>query len=320
MKKKVILLAGFCLAIGLCFGGWWLLREDAAADAAGDALWELTGIGAITVTDDEGAVIPLEKTADGWVFGSDTAFPLDQSYPEAMVTALTAPALGRMLTEGIDLAGWGLDAPWATVTVTAGDRTETLRFGDLNPVTNQYYVTVEGREGAVYMLASDLGSPFTYSLQAMAALPDPFGTLDSTSIYDIRVESDAGTVHVWNDSTAGWVVRCEEQGVAQTACDAAVPEEITSDAGYLYYSELVSWHGEAELAAYGLDKPDKILQFKGWSIDSPDIAMTVRLHLKQMPDSDNWYAWEEGSDYICTLYNYLVNRASTAAADYLPAA
>lgn len=30
--------------------------------------------------------------------------------------------------------------------------------------------------------------------------------------------------------------------------------------------------------------------------------------------------WEEGSDCICTVYNYQVNRISANAADYLPAA
>ena len=320
MKKKVILLCALVIAIGGCFGGWWLLTRQEAEAAAGDTLWQLEDITAVTVTDDEGAVISLEKTADGWIFVGDSAFPLDQSCPEAMVTALAAPAIDRLLTRDIDLAGWGLDSPWATVTVTGAGGSHTVSFGDKNPVTGQYYAAVAGREGLVYMLAGDLGTPFTYSLTAMAALPDPFGTLDSTSIYDIQVESAAGTVHLWKETGTGWVVESAAQGMEKTLADSAIAEEIPSDAGYLFYNELVSWHADDELALFGLEEPDMTVQFKGWSIDSPDIAMTVRFRLSRMPEGDNWYMWEEGSDCICTVYNYQVNRISANAADYLPAA
>lgn len=318
MKKKVILLAGLCLAIGLCFGGWWLLSRD-GEEEAGDTLWQLQSITAITIADDAGGSIPLEKTVDGWVYSPDTAFPLEQGYPQTMENALLAPAVGRILTQGLDLTGWGLDTPWATVTFTGDGRTETLCFGDENPVTGQYYVTVAGREGMVYMMDGALGDPFDYTLTEMADLPDPLGSLDTTSIYDIQVESGSGTVHLWNDNSSGWVVQCEEQGVAQTPADASGPEEIVSDVGYLYYNTLVSWHALEELETWGMEAPDMTVQLKGWSIDSPDIAMTVRFRLKRMPDSDDWYIWEEGSDCICTVYNYMMNRLSPRAADYLPA-
>lgn len=318
MKRKILILAGFALALAACFGGWLALNR-AGQEPEPDTLWQLdAAVTAVSVTDGDGAVLTLEQTGDGWILAEDSSFPLDQSYPEAMASALTAPVISRVLSEDPDLAGWGLDAPWATVTATAGGSSYTLRFGSQNPVTNQYYATVEGREGLVYMLSSDLVSPFTADLKTMAALPDPFGPLDSTSIYDIRITSAAGTVRLYSDN--GWQVMCEEQALAATAADSTGPDEIVSDAGYLYYDELVSWKAESELALYGLDQPDMTVQLRGWSIDDPDIAMTCTFRLKQIPEDTDWYMWEEGGSCICTVSNYLVNRINPDPAYYLPAA
>lgn len=111
--------------------------------------------------------ITLINTNGTWTFTGDETFPLDQSYPSSMVSAIANLKASRVMDETEELKEYGLDSPYCKITILLKDGTQTTySIGDMNEVTSEYYLMIN-EEKAVYMIDKTLKSAFDYSLDDM---------------------------------------------------------------------------------------------------------------------------------------------------------
>ena len=79
----------------------------------------------------EDSTVTLTKDENSnWSYPDDEAFPLDASYPDAMVQALKEVSATKTIESPENLAGYGLEEAACAISVTAGDSTYELRIGD----------------------------------------------------------------------------------------------------------------------------------------------------------------------------------------------
>ena len=79
----------------------------------------------------EGSTVTLTKDENSnWSYPDDEAFPLDASYPDAMVQALKEVSATKTIESPENLADYGLEEAACAISVTAGDSTYELRIGD----------------------------------------------------------------------------------------------------------------------------------------------------------------------------------------------
>ena len=89
-----------------------------------------------------GQVYAYTKTDGEWTWDGDISLTLDTSQIDAMLDAVTGLTAESEITDGEDLAQYGLENPSGIITLTTADGTTTLQLGDKNAVTGQYYLKV----------------------------------------------------------------------------------------------------------------------------------------------------------------------------------
>lgn len=111
----------------------------------------------------------FRKDEDTWKWVDNEGFPLDATCIETLLATLAEP--GDALTPletAIDPADCGLDDPERYLTVTVGEETTTLYFGDQKG--EDWYMGTEGAE-EVYLASSTLVSLMDVPVYDMAVLP-----------------------------------------------------------------------------------------------------------------------------------------------------
>src|SRR5699024_7207095 len=63
-----------------------------------------------------GEEVALSLDGDTWAYDGDPTFPLDQSYPEAMLTAVEELSASQALESAQALSEYGLDTPALSIT------------------------------------------------------------------------------------------------------------------------------------------------------------------------------------------------------------
>ena len=103
----------------------------------------------------------------------EEAFPVNQTTLDEAVSFLTDIESDRVLEDAENLEQYGLDEPSNTIKITVkdseteGDSEEseesetTLRIGDLNESSNQYYVSKGEDRNTVYLVDSGVIEPFS---------------------------------------------------------------------------------------------------------------------------------------------------------------
>ncbi|MCE5196820.1 MAG: DUF4340 domain-containing protein [Negativicutes bacterium] len=117
----------------------------------------------------KGETVTLRKANQTWQAADDAALAIDQSYPAAMVAALTSLTASRQLS-GSELTGeYGLTAPSYVYVITTKDQREiVLTVGDRSSVNSDYYLSISGRD-FVYLVNDTLISAFLYNLADLTA-------------------------------------------------------------------------------------------------------------------------------------------------------
>lgn len=106
-----------------------------------------------------GQVYAYTKTAGEWTWDGDISLTLDTSQIDAMLDAVTGLTAESEITDGEDLAQYGLENPSGIITLTTADGTTTLQLGDKNAVTGQYYLKV-AESDKIYLVSRDLSGTF----------------------------------------------------------------------------------------------------------------------------------------------------------------
>ena len=146
----------------------------------------------------------FRKEEETWKWVDNEEFPLDAAYIEEILAALEV--LNSTLTAvepAVDPADCGLDEPDRYMTVTVGEETTTLRFGD-QKASGEWYMSVDGSSD-VYLAADDFVRLMDRRIYDMAVLPTlPELTDDNLTVITVR-SSENNKYARLTKTDEGWI-------------------------------------------------------------------------------------------------------------------
>lgn len=307
MKRMILLLLSLLVIIALFAACGNAQDEAAALDAAADNM--LTNSAQLSVTDasyleyDNGQVTcRFRKDEDAWKWVDNESFPLDAAYVEAMLTALTEMDTALTpLEQTVELADCGLDDPERYLTVTVGEETTTLYFGDQKD--GAWYMRIDGQED-VYLTEAACVPLMDISIYDMAVLP-ALPELTAGNLTSIIItENDALS------RTVRLVKRNEEWylgGVLMTDGIADVEVALAQ----FSFDKCFNYDPSPDAAALcGLDAPSAVISISYLNTVGSETELT--LTLGTLREDDTYYVTVNDDTTV-----YLVSRSKLALLEAL---
>lgn len=143
-----------------------------------------------------------------WVWADGPDFPLKDDTVTSILETLASLKFQQVLPAGEDKAEYGLDAPAATLTATAGTGEQSLVFGKTTTDGDSYYMMMNGDESTVYIVADTLVKLMQTPIYDMCALPE----LPDLSEGNLRAITIQGPVPASESSEEGGDGEEEESG------------------------------------------------------------------------------------------------------------
>ncbi len=344
MNKQSVTLGAMAGVLVLALGAYagvtrWNAAQS-AADSAAAADIEVATLAPEAVTalasTVQGESLSLKKEDGAWQLVDDPAFPLGQSYIQAMLEAVAPLAAQGPLEDAQDLGEYGLSDGCDRVTLTGEDGGQvTLLLGDTNSLTGRVYAALEG-EGKVYLAAAGVRTPFTHTLEELLQ-KEPIPAMDD--FVSLSVENAAGA---WEytfpgeeaaDASSGGEAQDASSGSEAPSSDSPAPgaaqedassgesqSESGGDAGgeqgsadeakareiadalsLLAWETCVSW--DADPAGYGLDAPAATVTavYTAPAADSGQAEEKTFTLLIGGAGDDGYYAALPGSSMVYTI-------------------
>lgn len=266
MKKNkglFILIAVLVVLLGVYFGlqSWNKSKTEEKEKEEEAAVVHVTDTAAediVSMKFDVGnGEMSFAKEDGTWSYTPDPDFPLAQSYPGTMAEAVGNITAERELSDGDELADYGLDEPVYTVGYTDADGNVTdVYFG--NMTGDNYYVTV-GDEGKVYTVASTVLDSFNYTLDDIAQL-DTYPSIGSGNLMKEVITRDGETTTYDSEDED------QEEDIAAVA----------GGLGAVALSEAADYSVEdADLAGFGLDEDSRITVEATYTNDDEEEVLTL---------------------------------------------
>ncbi|MBR7185773.1 MAG: DUF4340 domain-containing protein [Clostridia bacterium] len=328
MKKKAITLIALLAVLALMIGAYFLAvksggeGQDTVTSAPAQT-YTLFSLDVETMTalsylhDGETLSFSLENNA--WRWDADQTLNLDSAYFAAMVSGLQ-PLTSAVCIAAPDaelLNSFGLSQPSNTVVMTDGTGTHTLYIGNYNSYNGCYYAAMETTD-TVYMIPAATAEAFHYAITDLLAfdtLPAiTAGKIDSVTL--TRGEASrtytyfgSGNPDCYTDTFKWFAANADDP---MTAVSTAAGNSLSSAITALAFSECLSYHAEADAAAYGLDQPARLTVSYRTAVKntnpetgvetSTDVSQTKTLLIGSIdPVSGCYYATVEGSSMIYLL-------------------
>ncbi len=155
------------------------------------------------------ATLSFALDEDGtWVWADGPDFPLKDDTVTSILEILTSLKFQQVLPAGEDKSEYGLDAPAATLTATAGTGEQSLVFGKTTIDGDSYYMMMNGDESTVYIVADTLMKLMQTPIYDMCVLPE----LPDLSELNLRAITIQGPVPASESSEEGGDGEGEEAG------------------------------------------------------------------------------------------------------------
>lgn len=247
-----------------------------------------------------GESLSISRDGEIWSYDGDSAFPLDQDYPEAMLDTLKRLSASRMLENPAGMSEYGLDTPSLVITVTA-DGTETvLQVGDMNAVTSEYYLTI-GTDGAVYLIDSKLSDAFSKGLYDIVQLE---GFSSITSVDRMTIQNGSGVLEIYSeedpaDTSALLWYALGEDG-EPIALDAGAANTLVNYSRGFTWDACVNYRATAEdLTEYGFDGTVRVtMEYTATAEDGTETTGVVDLLFGDPVGEEQRYAKLVDSDMV----------------------
>ena len=204
----------------------------------------------------EEETISLEKDQENnWTYPADAAFPLDQSYPDAMVQALKEIQAAKTIENVEDLSEYGLENAVCSITVQ-GEKEYQLAIGEETGLGGQRYLSIG--DGNVYLVDASLLDTFAlglYDIVEKETIPS------MTDLRGVQITTNAGTLEMEYQEDSGlaysdqytWFWKTDG---GYTALDTDLAESLVQNITGLTWNSCVEYQASADdLGRYGLDKP-----------------------------------------------------------------
>lgn len=142
---------------------------------------------------DQYSIVYDEATAKYLMKDALDSVSYNSTYLRDVYTAATSLTASRIIEENVaDLAPYGLDKPYSTMTVhNVNGQSQVFELGNKLPTGSGWYLRVQG-ENTVYQLTDSMG---TYMSRAVITLRDlnQLPTLNADAAEFIRIEKQEGT-------------------------------------------------------------------------------------------------------------------------------
>ena len=208
MKRTIFLILSLMLVLAL-IGCGGEKADDAPAETDNNMLANSAQMPVADASyleyDNSQVTCRFRKEEETWKWVDNEEFPLDAAYIEEILAALEA--LDTTLTPvdpAVDPADCGLDESERYLTVTVGEETTTLRFGDQS-TSGEWYMSVDGSSD-VYLAADAFVRLMDRSVYDMAVLPTlPELTEDNLTAIAVR-SGDSSRNARMTKTDEGWVL------------------------------------------------------------------------------------------------------------------
>ena len=197
-----------------------------------------------------------------WTYKEDEAFPVDDTYPQSMLSCLASITADRKISDVTDFGQYGLDDPDTSITVTDSNGSSVkFSIGDQSTSTSGYYFRVND-ESIVYLIKATLPEAFFHKLNDMVAMEDiPYidninkitvQTNGKTNML-VNLDEEERAKYSYTDLYA-WYYEQSENSYLPVDGDGA--ESIVTAASGISWNSCADYNAEdKELEAYGLKNP-----------------------------------------------------------------
>lgn len=263
MKKKrsIFLLLGVLALLLIIYFALQALNTRKEEKSEEESNVQVTDIDPADITalrfDVGNGEMEFEKEDGAWYYTPDRDFPLAQSYPEDMTEALGKITADRELTDGDELADYGLEEPVYTVEVTSSDgKVTNIYFG--NTTGDYYYVTVNDT-GVVYTVSTTVIEDLNYTLDDMAQLDD-YPSIGSGNLVREVITRNGETTTYDSENED------QEEDIAAVA----------GGLGAVTLSEAADYSvADEDLAGFGLDEGTRITVEATYTQDDEEKVLTL---------------------------------------------
>ena len=268
MKKLIKLIVLLLVLAGMVVGyvlysGYMAKQEAENSDTPKDTTLQVLYLDSETITSIEYVYneekVSLKKVGDEWQWTEDAEFPLEQSYPESMLYAVSDIVADRLIAENLDNeADFGMDEPSFTINYsTSGGQSYVYTIGDYNSAAKAYYIKSSAQD-KIYMTTDSAVDPFVYYMLEMIEV-DTVPTVEAESIKSAEMlvsgknkvlTTDKAGADFYADPYTYFYVG--EDGV-KIAADGQAAAELMSAVAGVKLGDVVAFKPDAEtLEKYGL--------------------------------------------------------------------
>ncbi|MGM9606084.1 MAG: DUF4340 domain-containing protein [Oscillospiraceae bacterium] len=258
-KRLMLLALALVILAGASFAALKLNPDTDAADSAGEEAVSIYTVDPESVTKlswtYNGETVTLMDAGDGWMYADDRNFPLDESYLDDMLDALSEITSSKTIENVEDLAQYGLEEPACAITVTAG-KTSEIKLGDTTSLGGQRYLSLG--DGNVYLVDSSLLDDFSYglydiirkeSIPSMSTIRS-FVVDDGDRQFTIDYLEESGLAH---SDQYTWFAETED---GYCTLDTELARDFVEQVTDLKWGKCVDYKATASaLKEYGLDDP-----------------------------------------------------------------
>lgn len=316
-KKRNTLIALLAILVLVCGAYFGVLKYNEAQESQETQeqdesipIIEMSDVVAVSY-ENETAKLSFEKQEDEWICVDQEDFPLMQNRINSIANAMKEMDANRKLDDTSDLAQYGLDQ--GTKTVTAKDsngNTKTLKIGNVNEYTGDYYAMVDG-DSSIYTISESIVNYTNYTLDDLLQL-DTIVSVTSAQANSVTIEKNGSQVKfekkeveeteretassesteetqntetteaaekAWFEVTDSSETKLEDETELNTAINSAGGASVASCVNYKVEGE--------DRAQYGLDEASETIITIMFT--AAEEEGTSVLHVGNMDDSGNYY-------------------------------
>lgn len=285
-KKGIIWLLVAVLILAAAYGGVLLFNKRNAD--TGIKLGSLVAeeINNITYRY-QNQTINLVKTASGWVYPDDEAFPVDQDKANEMTTALAELTATRLVDSSrSNFETYGLAEPNIVINASteAGASATYYIGGDAS--SRGYYLNI-AEQNAVYLVDKTMPQCFSYDLLGLAQLTEK-PTISVYYIQGVTRKMDGKTLEITridkatdDTYTAGHTWFFYDADGELVPVDAKVMEGINGNITNFKFTGCAAYNVKPQdLAAYGLAEPKElVVYYTDHAAEDPENAEILEMVL-----------------------------------------
>lgn len=225
---------------------------------------------------------------DAWYYDADETFPVDEDAISTLLEVFQSFGVSFIIEEVEDYGQYGLDDPVCTIRLTTGDASYEIQLGDFSTMDSQRYVSIG--DGNVYLVQEDPLDAFGVALSDLIA-NDSLPYVETAD--QISIQGEDALQITWQEESASY--REEDHyfvtvdGEVQPL-DTGLVEDFLYTLSSLNLTGYMTYNaGEDDLAAYGLDDPERTitLDYPTQDEDGNETAHTVSLAVSRAP-AERW--------------------------------